>query len=490
VPETINDWIARWSTNEDVAFRFEGDVVTYADFARRIVDAAAGLVADGVGAGDRVGFCGLNRVEVFELLFGCAHIGAIFVPFNNRLTPSELQVLVDDADPTALYVTDGYHDLIAEAAPQHSVRDLDHTPFEAARAEINLAAPSVDTIALMIYTSGTTGQSKGAMLSHEAMAYSVLNAVEYQNLTADDFIVAGLPIFHVGGLNVQTIPALYAGAEIALMRRFDPAEVLALVAEYEVTQMVLVPAMLNAVAAQPAFATTDFSEVRGVISGSSIVPSAAMQPFFDQGVPVGQMYGLTETGPTAIVLRYDEAADHIGSCGRPAAHTELRIVDLHGADVAQGDAGELWLRGPHLFTGYWRNEQATAEAFAEAGWFRTGDVGFADPDGYVYVNDRIKDVVITGGENVYPAEIEPVLAQHPAIAAVSVIGAPDEQWGEIPVAVVELHPGEQLEIDELRAWCDGRMARFKQPRMLRVVEQLPRTALGKVMKHHLRDSSN
>jgi fatty-acyl-CoA synthase len=244
--------------------------------------------------------------------------------------------------------------------------------------------------------------------------------------------------------------------------------------------------MLRAVSSHPTFAATDISSLAGINSGSSVVPADVMAPFFDRGVPVGQVYGTTETGPTAVVLGYDEAAAHIGSCGREAAHTELRIVDGDGADVAAGAAGELWLRGPHLFSGYWNAPEATAAAFAAGGWFRTGDIGYRDAEGYVFIADRIKDVVITGGENVYPAEIEPVLAEHPAIAEVAVIARPDGRWGEIPVAVIVPTPGSRLSIDELRGWCDGRLARFKQPRAIAVVDELPRTALGKVKKHELR----
>lgn len=483
--------IAAWITQQaqadpaHVAFHFEGSNVTYGELDSSISATAAGLLELGVNEGDRVGLCGLNRIETFEVFFGAARIGAIFVPFNNRLTAAELGAQIEDSDPSVLLGTDGFHELLATAAPDRAVIDLDATPIRVAREVDDFATPPQQTV-LMVYTSGTTGRAKGAMLSHDALTYTVLNGVEHQRMTAADRTVAPLPTFHVGGLNIQTLPTLFVGGQVLLMRRFDPGEVLRLIYEFGATQTLLVPAMLAAVANHADFADTELSTLRGVNSGSSVVPAAVMQPFFDRGVPVGQVYGTTETGPTAVVLDYDDAEAHIGSCGRAAPHTELRLVGQSGEDVSQGEPGELWVRGPNIFTGYWRDDLATAEAFAPGGWFRTGDVGFQDADGFTYISDRITDVVISGGENIYPAELEPVLQTHPAIADVAVIGERNERWGETPVAVVVLIEGATLTIDELRSWCEGQLATYKQPTALREVESLPRTALGKVKKHELR----
>ena len=482
---TIAEWIDQWADTERVAFRFEDETISYDQFSQRIDATARGLVDLGVGAGDRVGFCGLNRVEVFELLFASARIGAIFLPFNNRLTAAELAIQAADSTPSIVLTTDGFEGTWAQVETSPPVRNLDSDPFPASEVALPDFVASPQTTVLMVYTSGTTGHAKGAMLSHDAMLFSVLNGIDQQELRADDRIIAPLPTFHVGGINIQTLPTLYVGGEVLLERRFDPSRVLQLIEDHAVTQTLLVPAMLQAVSALPEFASADLSSLRGINSGSSIVPAEVMQPYFDRGVPVGQVYGTTETGPTAVVLGYEEAAANIGSCGRPATHTELRIVATEH-DVADGDAGELWLRGPNIFTGYWGNTAATDDAFAPGGWFKTGDVGYRDVDGYVYISDRIKDVVISGGENVYPAELEPILAQHPAIAEVAVVGHPDDRWGEVPVAVVVLSEGHSLDLPDLREWCDERMARFKQPRRLRLVDKLPRTALGKVKKHELR----
>lgn len=485
---SIAAWITHWAeTDSDrVAFHFEGEDVTYGDLDRRVNNAAAALQALGVEEGDRVGMCGLNRLETFEVFFGSARLGAIFVPFNNRLTAGELGAQVEDSDPTVLLATDGLHQLLAEAASGRAIVDLDARPFGSASHVVSDHDTPAQQTVLMVYTSGTTGQARGAMLSHDALTYTIRNGVEHQQLTADDRIVAPLPTFHVGGLNIQTLPTLFVGGQVMLMRRFDPAELLRLISERGATQTLLVPAMLTAVAGHPDFGDADLTTLRGVNSGSSVVPTELMQPFFDRGVPVGQVYGTTETGPTAVVLDYADAADHVGSCGHPAPHTELRIVGRSGEDVSRGNPGELWVRGPNIFTGYWRDDDATAAAFAPGGWFRTGDVGYQDGGGFTFISDRIKDVVISGGENIYPAELEAALQNHPAIAEVAVVGQRSDYWGETPVAAVVLTPGGALTIGELRTWCDGKLARFKQPTALHVVDTLPRTALGKVQKHELR----
>lgn len=485
---TVDSWISAWSGSERIAFRFEGRAISYAELDDRIGVTAARLAEYGVSFGDRVAFCGLNRVEVFEALFACARLGAIFLPLNNRLSTAELRYQLDESDPKLVLTTDGFDASLRQAAHDHTVRDLEAEPFAGSATRGSGVGPSPDSPVLMVYTSGTTGHPKGALLSHDALLHTVLNGVDHQGLTADDRIIAPLPTFHVGGLNIQTLPTLFVGGEVVLMRRFDPARVLDLITEYRPTQTLLVPAMLSAVAGHLRFGETDFSCLVGINTGSSVVPEAVMRPYFERGVPVGQVYGATETGPTSIVLRYDEAADRMASCGRPALHTELRIVDrASGVDVHPGDDGELWLRGPNLFSSYWNDAEASREAFAD-GWYRTGDVGHQDAEGFVYISDRVKDVVISGGENIYPAEVENVLLEHPDIEELAVLGRPDERWGEMPVVVLVPVAGAEIDLEGLRRWCDGRLARYKQPREVVVVDALPRTALGKVQKHLLRRS--
>lgn len=483
----LDSGIERWAATERVAFHVEGRAVTYATLAARIKDTAAGLADAGVEPGDRVAFCGLNRLELFEVLFACARLGAIFVPINNRLTPPEISIQLADSRPRLVLVTDGFGPALAAAEPPCPVRDLDLDPFPSLGSSAAGPVPvgSLAAPVLMVYTSGTTGTPKGAVLTQNAILHTVQNGIDQQVLGADDLIIACLPTFHVGGLNIQVLPTLEVGGQVVLTRRFDPGEVLDLIERHRPTQTLLVPTMLQAVAAHPRFGDVDLSCLVGITTGSSVVPLEVMAPFLDRGIPVAQVYGATESGPTAVVVRYDEAFTHPTSAGRPALHTDLRIVGNDGLDAAPGVAGELWLRGPNLFSGYWENPEATATAFV-GDWYRTGDVGYRDADGFVFISDRLRDVYITGGENVYPVEVEAILATHPAIAEVAVVARPDARWGEVGVAVAVLEAGTSLTIDELRVWCQPHLAPFKLPRELLVVDDLPRTALGKVQKHVLR----
>jgi len=495
----IDEWISAHANSDRCAFHFEGASITYRELNDRIDATATTLMADGVGVGDRVAYCGLNRVEVFDLLFACARLGAILLPLNNRLSVGELSWQIADSTPAVLLSTDGFDQLLVAASGGRPVQDLDAgrvatRPIGEVRTTTRAAGISSAANAhagidvLMVYTSGTTGTPKGAVLTQGALLHTVLNGLAYSGLDGSDTVIAALPTFHVGGLNIQTLPALYCGAQVVLHRRFDPQLVLRDIAAFRPTQTLLVPAMLAAVAGHPEFANTDLSCLEGVSTGSSVVPEALMAPFFERGVPVAQVYGATETGPTAIAMPLAEAVDHPTSCGRAAAHTEARIVDVEsGEDVPTGEEGEIWLRGPHLFDRYWNNPEATAEAFSGE-WYRTGDIGFTDELGYFWVSDRLGDMVISGGENVYPAEVEPVLAEHPDVAEVAVLGQPDDRWGEVVVAVVvAADPTKPPTVESLRSFSADRLAGYKQPRVVVVVGELPKTALGKVQKHVVRD---
>jgi fatty-acyl-CoA synthase len=475
---SIDSWITGWARQRPrhEAVREGDQVVTYAELALRVDAASADLLARGVRNGDRVGFCGLNRIEQVVLLFACARVGAVLVPLNNRLTVAEHRYQIDHGDLSLLFVTDGFAGPISDAAGGRPVVDLDDEPLRPGPVPAPLDDAAGRDV-LMVYTSGTTGRPKGAVHTQRSLLFTVLNGVAHQDLHAGDRVLTFLPIFHVGGLNIQTLPALYVGASVELVRRFDPGAVLGAMRARRHTQTLAVPATMAALLDHPDVGTVDWSGLRGLNSGSSVVPPALIERFHRLGVPVGQVYGSTETGPTAVVLRFEDALDHVGSCGKAALHSELRLVD-----------GELWVRGPHVFDRYWDDPDATAAVFDD-GWYRTGDLGHVDEDGFVYVDDRLRDLVITGGENVYPAEVELVLGEHPDIAEVAVIGRPDRHWGEAVVAVVVLRPGASLAVEALRAWCEGRLAGFKRPRELRLVDSLPRTALGKVTKHVLRDGT-
>ena len=506
----ISHWVrhrADWSPDR-VAVHFAGVDVTYAEMHRRVTRLAAALADDlRIAAGDRVAFLGYNSPVLLDLLFACARLGAVLVPLNWRLTVAEHRFIVADAGPRAVFVEpefcghaedlrDGALALVAcEAPPGHTGSGVPLPDSGAWRDYAALAAGgAADPMAgdgdlaaplLLVYTSGTTGRPKGAVLSQGALFWNALNSIAAHDMTSADHVLAVLPMFHVGGLNIQTTPAILAGATITIARRFDPDETLDLFAARRPTLFLAVPAVAQALSRHRRFTDTDLSSLRAICTGSSTVPEAVIRPWMERGIPVTQVYGMTESGPTAIALSIADAARKVGSCGKPVAHCAARIVDSDGHDVPAGQPGEIWLRGPNLMTGYWRNPGATSEAFTGE-WLHTGDIGHQDADGFYYIDDRKKDVVISGGENIYPAELEHILADHPQIAEAAVIGRPDPSWGEIPIACVVPNPNSTLTREEVLALFQHRLARYKHPRDVIFLEALPRTAMGKVQKHELR----
>jgi fatty-acyl-CoA synthase len=338
---------------------------------------------------------------------------------------------------------------------------------------------------LLCYTSGSTGRPKGALLSQEALACNAANSVDMHALTADDRVLTTLPLFHVGGLNILTLPALQAGCSVTLHPKFDPDATFDAIARERITLTVLVPAQLDAMLAHPRWASADLSSLRMITTGSTLVPMRIIRAVHARGVPLIQVWGATETGPIAACLHANEAMRKAGSTGRAARHCELRIAGFGGEQLAPGVPGEVWVRGANVMSGYWSDPEASAKALA-GGWFHSGDLGHLDEDGYLTIDGRLKDMIISGGENISPAEVEAVLLDCPDIAEAAVVGRPDARWGEVVVAVVTPAPGAKLERDRVLALFDGRLARFKQPKDVVVVDALPRTAIGKVSKEDVR----
>jgi fatty-acyl-CoA synthase len=324
------------------------------------------------------------------------------------------------------------------------------------------------------------------VLTQDALFWNAVNAAHAHDLTSEDHVLTTLPMFHVGGLNIQTLPALHAGATVTLHRRFDPTAKLRDIAARRPTITLMVPATMSAILRHPDFAATDISSLRLIMAGSSTIPEALIRAFHERGVPVGQVYGSTETAPVAIYLRGPEARARVGAAGRSAIHCGIRIVDEAGNDVPPGRPGEILVKGPNLFLEYWGDPAATAAALDD-GWFHTGDIGHRDAEGFIWIDDRKKDVVISGGENIYPAELENVLADCPDIAEAAVVARPDERWGEVAVAVVVAKPGCGIDAARVLALFDGRLARFKHPRDVVFVDALPRNVMGKILKYELRD---
>ena len=499
----ISNWVrqrADWS-GDKVCVRFDDDAISYAQLEARVANLAAMLAGElGIGAGDRVAHLGQNSPELLALLFACARIGAILVPLNWRLAGPELAWILNDCRPKAVLAEAEFQATLetirAELADMQHVSYGAEAPAPWLGYAAALAAAAGKTVAsggdleapaMLVYTSGTTGHPKGTVLQQNALFYNAVNAAAAQDMTADDVILTALPMFHVGGMNIQTTPAIHAGATVVIQRRFEPTEFLALIKRWRPSLSLVVPAVSQALIAHGDWEETDLSSLRLVGVGSSAVPDALVTPWQQRGITIVQIYGLTESCPVAICTPIHAADGKLGSCGKPALHCQARIVDAAGRDVDDGVAGEIWLKGPNMLRGYWNNPEATQDAFSH-GWFKTGDIAHRDEDGFYYIDDRKKDVVISGGENIYPAELENVLAECPAIAEAAVVGRPDPRWVEVVVAAIVRQDGIDLSAEEVLALFDGRLARFKHPRRVVFLDgPLPRTALGKVKKHDVRE---
>ena len=464
--------------------------LSYRALARRARTAARHLAtALEVGRGDRVALLAHNCPDYLVLLFACARLGAILVPLNWRLAPPEHRFMLGDAGARMLIHEPELAPAAAEAAAGLACRRvaLPLPDDDAAKPSAPTDVVSDDAAArlLIVYTSGTTGHPKGAVLTQDALTWNAINSVAAHDLTGADRVLITIPMFHVGGLNMQTVPALHAGATVHLHRRFDPAATLAAIRDQRITVTVLVPAQLVALIEHPDWSGADLASLRLVTTGASIVPPGLVEPWQARGIDVINVYGSTETAPVATWISPEDARRKPGSCGKAALHCEIRVVDDGGRDVAAGERGEVLVRGPNVMREYWNNPAATAEALA-GGWFHTGDIGHRDDEGFLYIDDRKTEVIISGGENVYPAEVEAALAGLPGAAEIAVVGRPHPRWGEVPVAVVVRRPGATLAASDVLAALDGRLARYKQPRDVVFVEALPRNAMGKVQKFKLR----
>ena len=340
---------------------------------------------------------------------------------------------------------------------------------------------------LIVYTSGTTGRPKGAVLTQNAITFNAVNSTAMHDMTSSDVVLTNLPMFHVGGLNIQTTPALHAGATVVMQRRFDPDETVKAVREERPTLMILVPALMTAILNHPGWDDLDLSSLRTINTGSTTVPLSLVDAYHARGVPIIQVYGATETAPIVIHQRIPDALTTRGSTGRAALHCDARIEDADGNILGPDQRGEIVVRGPNIMKEYWNDPAATAEVLRD-GWFHTGDIGHIDADGLFYVDDRVKDVIISGSENIYPAELEMVLDRCGDIAEAAVVGRPDDKWGEVPVAVIVPAAGASLSKEDVLNLFDGALARFKHPRDVVVfMETLPRNVMGKVLKFELRD---
>jgi fatty-acyl-CoA synthase len=477
---TLGRWIRdrRRTTPQRVAIDFRDAETTYAELDERSERLAAGLLEAGLAPGDRVATLTGTSPEHVVVFFACAKAGLILMPLNTRLAKPELAYQLADAEPSVLLCSPEW----AEAAAELHERTAGLEDFVADSNYLS-DGPRDDDGLLLVYTSGTTGKPKGALLTHANCFWTNLSFDRVAGLGAEDTVLQVLPQFHVGGWNVQPLLAWWKGATVVLEPSFDPARALALIAEKHVTTLMGVPATYLFMAQEPGFATADLWSLRRAVVGGAPMPEALLHAWHERGIEIVQGYGLTEAAPNVLCLPPEDAARKRGFAGKPYPHVDVALRDPETGELVDGPAeGELVVKGPNVFPGYWRNPEATAAAFAD-GWLLTGDVAARDEEGYYRIVGRTKDMVISGGENVYPAEIENVLHEHAAVKEAAVVGVPDERWGEACVAFVVLR-GEATE-EALLVHCRERLAKYKVPRGVRFVDSLPRNALDKVVKSEL-----
>ena len=474
---------------------------TYAETDARVGRLAVFLAHTlGVQRGERVAILARNSTDTFDLQFACFRLGAIMVPLNWRLAVTELEFILRDAALDVLIHEDFFADQ-AEALNAAGVAptlvemrtDGGASPFELgikrARGEIEPAALGHEDVVTILYTSGTTGLPKGAMITYGMNFWNALHFAMASAITRYSRNLTVLPLFHTGGLNAYANPTYHVGGTVYVMREFDPGRTLAWLMDPEmgITHMLGVPANFLFMSQQPDFEAASFPALKTAGVGGAPCAQSILETWAAKGVAMEQAYGMTETGPVVLALDAERAGDKNGSSGEPVLHCDVRLMDEAGAEVEGADqVGELWVRrGPNITPGYWNQPETTALAM-EGDWLKTGDAAQRDGEGFYYIVDRWKDMYISGGENVYPAEIENVIYRMPEVAEVAVIGVPDERWGEVGQAIVVLKDGCRLEETDILRFCDGKLARFKQPKSARFMDALPRNATGKVLKRDLR----
>ncbi|MBV9931835.1 MAG: AMP-binding protein [Alphaproteobacteria bacterium] len=459
---------------------------TYRALGERAARAAGLLRARGIGEGDRVGILCRNRIAFFELLFACARIGAILVPLNWRMPPAELATLVADAGPVLLFA--GAEDEAAAAGLALPTIGLDRD-YAALVAAADPVAPGdwpADGIWYLLYTSGTTGCPKGVIYTFRMALANHVNIGSAIDLASTDTTANFLPLFHTAGINLHTLPTLFQGGRVLILPGFDPEAIVALLEARRLDTFFAVPTVYHALLDHPRFAAAPLDRVRHWGCGGAPLPEPVAARARALGIRICAGMGMTETGPTAFLASAAEAWTHLGSVGRPQLLVSARIVGPSGEAVRDGDVGELQFSGPGITPGYWNDPAATRAAFTEDGWLRSGDLARRDPDGLWYIEGRCKEMFISGGENVYPAEVEKVLAAHPAIAEAAVVAAPHPRWGEVGRAFVQIASGRpQPGTKELEAFCRTRLAAYKVPESFHYVADFPRSAGGKVQKHLL-----
>ncbi len=485
---------------------------SYAEANARCNRTANALRDLGVAKGDRVGLLQMNSMEFFESFLAIGKVGAVCVPLNWRLVPDELEFILNDSGASVLIFGEEFGEAVADlqARPKLSgqgegashirhylqvdapvdsagtaafAQDYSAVCEAASAEEPEVVAHGEDELYIM-YTSGTTGLPKGVVHTHDTAMWGSLTILATAEMRHADRYIVALPLFHVGALTPMT-SNIHRGMTSIILRAFDPSLTWRLIESERVNNMLAVPAMLNFMLQVPDHANVDRSRLRWIMSGAAPVPVSLIEQYSEMDIDIHQVYGMTETCGPACLTTPETAVSKAGSTGKPFVHTEVRVVNGAGEDVAPGEAGEVLIRGPHIMKEYWNRPDATAETLVD-GWLHSGDIATVDKEGFVYIQDRKKDMFISGGENVYPAEIENVILAHPGVGDVAVIGQPSEKWGESGFAVV-VRADDSLTEQDVLDHCEGKLARFKQPRGAVFVDEIPRNPSGKALKRVLRD---
>ncbi|WP_028987315.1 acyl-CoA synthetase [Thermicanus aegyptius] len=463
--------------------------VTYEGLYRRANEAAFRLIQFGIEKGDRIAILTPNEIPYFEVLFATYLIGAIFIPLNYRLSVHELTYILQDSGAKVLFYHPSFEDqidLLREEIPSIQMISTHGIFFQSKETIANKISPegAAGDPWVMLYTGGTTGRPKGVVLTYRNILWNAINTVVSWGLSPRDITYTVMPLFHTGGLNALTLPVLYAGGKVIVGKQFKPYETIQTVEREKVTILLLVPTMHLQVLQEPALQHADFSHDPIFLSGGAPCPLSIYDGYQKRGIRFKEGYGLTEAGPNNFYLSPDEAFQKKGSVGKPMIHNGITLVDEHGKEVPSGEVGELVIEGPHVFFCYWNNQEETEKVIRD-GKLYTGDLGRRDEEGYYYIVGRKKEMFISGGENIYPLEIENVLQNHPSLAEAVVIGVPDDKWGEKGIAFLVAKNGEELSKEELKEYCSRYLARFKIPKEFIFLDQLPKTGVGKIDKKEL-----
>ncbi|MDF2051447.1 long-chain fatty acid--CoA ligase [Arthrobacter sp. Cr_A7] len=506
----VGSWLRRRrpKSGAKAALIAGGRTVSYLELADRTDRLATVLRDRGVAKGDRVAYLGENHPSFVETFFACGLLGAIFVPLNTRLAAPELQFQLQDSGARILVNAAALEEVAASSTeatavtcrlvvasdggtegsavqPPPAVERYDEVLQSADPAHFDVAV-TLDDGAMILYTSGTTGKPKGALLTHGNITWNCFNTVVDMDLNRNDVALMISPLFHVASLDMGLLPMLLKGATVVLESKFDAGRVLELIAQHRITTLNGVPTTFQMLCDHPGWRTADLSSLDKLTCGGSAIPRRVLDAYEERGIGFTSCYGMTETAPGATMLPVSRSKEKAGSAGLPHFFTDIRIADPLGGIAAPGDVGEIQISGPNVIREYWNQPSASRDSYADTSWFRSGDMGYRDEEGFLFVSDRLKDMIISGGENIYPAEVEAAIAELDDVASVAVIGVADDKWGEVPCAIVTLREGVALGEKQLRAHLEGRLARYKIPKSVIFVDEMPRTASGKIRKMDLR----